>query len=204
MIRGAGGDVLADHAPAGTGVGHHVRLKLIVPLGILLGLIAGYTTSALNDLPPDSGAPSPAVTIQAPSTTIPRPVSTVPVPEVPTATSQPTPAPTPDHNALYRTDLHIATVTCLLPKMGTTNRQLEEWVQASVTCLDNAWQPVLASARWPFSRPASGDSAGSLPTRRVRMLTPPPTTATRTRSSRSPQTVSSTTSWMPIGGARSS
>ena len=161
------GDVLVDHVPAGTG--GHVRLKrtvlpgTMVPLGILIWLIAGYTTSDRNHLPPDSGAPAPALRIPASTTTIPLPAITVPVPEMPAATSQPTSVPTPDHNALYRADLHIATVTCVLPTMGTTNRQLEAWVQASVTCLDNAWQPVLTTAGLPFSRPGVRRFSGTTP-----------------------------------------
>lgn len=86
-------------------------------------------------------------------------------PTTPTVTSQPAPASTPDHNVVYRADLHISTVTCVLPTMGTTNRQLEAWVQESVTCLDNAWQPVLATAGLPFSRPGVRRFSGVAPDR---------------------------------------
>ena len=145
----ASGDALADHPPAGTGVGHHVRLRLTVPLGILIVLAAGYTTNGRKNVPPHSEALAPAITIPAPTTTIP-------------ASAPPS---TPDHNAVYRADLHIATVTCVLPQMGTTNQQLEAWVQASVTCLDNAWRPVLATAGLPFSRPGVRRFSGNSPDR---------------------------------------
>lgn len=113
-------------------------------------LVPHLETSGQNSLPPASGALAPATTIPPPATTV-------------SATRQPTPAPTPDHNAVYRADLHIAAVTCVLPQMGTTNRQLEEWVQESVTCLDNAWRPVLSAAGLPFSRPGIRRFSGIAP-----------------------------------------
>lgn len=75
----------------------------------------------------------------------------------------PAPAPKPDHNPVYRADLHVPALTCVLPQMGTTNQQLETWVQMSVTCLDNAWRPVLTSAGLPFSRPSVRRFSGSAP-----------------------------------------
>lgn len=84
---------------------------------------------------------------------LPAAVHAVPDTQQPPAAAQPTPTATPDRNPVYRADLKIPSVTCVLPRMGTTNQQLETWVQASVTCLDNAWQPVLAGAGLPFARP---------------------------------------------------
>ncbi|MGH3765124.1 MAG: neutral zinc metallopeptidase [Pseudonocardiaceae bacterium] len=156
-LRGAGGG-LADRCPRGgwgrlgpaiTGVGHRVRLKLTFSLWLLIGVILGYTISGWNDLPPDSGTLAPEITVPAQMTPIPPPAL----------------PPTPDHNAIYRADLQVPAVTCVLPAMGTTNRQLEAWVQASVICLDNAWQPVLVTAGLPFSRPGIRRFSGNIPDR---------------------------------------
>lgn len=87
---------------------------------------------------------------------------TQPPPAAAQATSQPIPIATPDRNPVYRADLQVPLVTCTLPRMGTTNQQLEAWVQGSVTCLDNAWQPVLASAGLPFSRPGIRRFSGTV------------------------------------------
>lgn len=114
-------------------------------------LILGATILLVRLLPP--AVPLPA----------PRDIQEPPAAPPPPATSQPAPAPRPDHNAVYRADLHVSTVTCVLPQMGTTNRQLEAWVQASVTCLDNAWQPVLATAGLSFSRPGVRRFSGIAP-----------------------------------------
>src|SRR5918998_3347598 len=81
----------------------------------------------------------------------------------PPATSPLAPPSTPDRNAVYRADLQVSSVNCVLPRMGTTTRQLEAWVQASVTCLDNARQPVLATAGLPFSRPGVRRFSGIAP-----------------------------------------
>ena len=134
-------------------VGRNVIPKLvglIVWLGLavlMIVLVSRFTTSGGTSLPPDLGAP--AATIPAPATTVP-------------ARPQSTTAPEPDHNAVYRADLHVFAVTCVLPLMGTTGRQLEAWVQASVTCLDNAWQPVLSTAGLPFSRPGIWRFSGNV------------------------------------------
>jgi hypothetical protein len=95
----------------------------------------------------------------------PPPATSQRAPAAPPATSQPAPASTPDHNAVYRADVQVPAVTCVLPQIGTTNRQLESWVQTSVTCLDHAWQPMLASAGLPFNRPGVRRFSGNAPDR---------------------------------------
>lgn len=60
----------------------------------------------------------------------------------------------PQLDRLHDAGLHVAPTTCTLPALGTSNESAEAWVQASVTCLDDAWRPVLTAAGVPARRPA--------------------------------------------------
>ncbi|MCS7479682.1 neutral zinc metallopeptidase [Umezawaea endophytica] len=52
-------------------------------------------------------------------------------------------------------------ITCDLPVFGTSDQQLAAYYKAGVTCLDNAWGPVLKEANLPFE-PPSLDAAPEL------------------------------------------
>lgn len=76
------------------------------------------------------------------------------------AQSTPTKPPRPravhrlaDH-PLLATATRLPAVTCALPAFGLSDAELSAYYKAGVTCLDQAWQPVLVQANLPFDPPA--------------------------------------------------
>ncbi|HWO68414.1 MAG TPA: neutral zinc metallopeptidase [Umezawaea sp.] len=57
-----------------------------------------------------------------------------------------------DHPLLV-TPKSLPEITCDLPTFGTSDQQLAAYYAAGVTCLDNAWGPVLKEANLPFEPP---------------------------------------------------
>jgi hypothetical protein len=74
---------------------------------------------------------------------------------------QPAEAEPPRPRAVHRLNDHplltapvrLPAVACALPGFGVSDAQLSTYYKAGVTCLDQAWRPVLEQANLPFDPP---------------------------------------------------
>lgn len=97
----------------------------VVGVALVVGVVALVMRQMATGQIPVTLVPSASVPVaSAPMTSAPgagEPGTSTLAPAKP----QPSPPARPDRNALYRSDLRVSQITCVLPQMGTSNQQLE-------------------------------------------------------------------------------
>jgi hypothetical protein len=120
-------------------------LAVVSTLVLVLGLVLSVALAG-RSVTPVAGVAVPAS---------PEAVDRMPhVPGVPTVSvARPEPVPVAElgTNPLLADGVVLPDVTCELPGIGRNSAELRAFYEAALTCLDDAWEPVLSGVDEPFA-----------------------------------------------------
>ncbi|WP_137814332.1 neutral zinc metallopeptidase, partial [Gandjariella thermophila] len=164
-----------------------VVLCAVVLVGAMLAGVVGVATAShrtaevgytqptaapdTTEYVPDTGTATPTATTTTADTTTDAPTATgtagprrsapaTAAPPTATAPAGPRKVLATGDNPLFAGQLGLPAVTCDLPRWRSDPASAQAFFEAALTCLNQAWQPVLRAANLPFEQPALSFPAG--------------------------------------------